>query len=174
MGPSLHSTCGCGDSGDSEEPGPAATSTGVTSDAPPASHDILPGLGCSGGGGEAGTHSQHCLHHPTPPPPKWGASAPGWCEAGRLRHKAMEPSLGFMGVGRSHEGFLLSPSSCPPLQSLLNPPNSSPHPAALQDVALPGCPLRPKRPLQLITPSTPHCSAPNHTIPGNIPPHWKT
>lgn len=64
----------CGDTGDSEEPGPRCH-RGVANEGPPTSHAILPG--CGGGTGS----STQNWHRPPTPPPKWGA--PAWGDAER-------------------------------------------------------------------------------------------
>lgn len=143
----------CGDTGDSEEPGPRCHHRGGKRRA---SH--LPRHPPSGGRG-SGTQNRHRL--PTPPL----ALQHGVMWRGETEARGWRAQPGFMQVGRSQEGFA-APHQ-PPLKSL---PFSAPQIPPPGSCGAAGCgfarlPRYTQRPLQLIAPPAPRCPAPNCTVP---------
>lgn len=156
--------CRCGDTGDSQEPGPRCHHHWGGKQSTSHLPRYPPGAGVRRqGGGATGTQNLHRSPHP-PPSQRWGASALGWSGEGKLRHGEGESQPLFWGGGKVPGGCCSPPKSLP----FSAPPDSSPR-------VLPRCrmwlcqaaSLHPKRLLQLITPPNPRCPAPNHTV---VPP----
>lgn len=173
MGPSFHSSCRCGDTGDSEEPGPHCHRHRCGKRRTSRLPRYPPGAGVQRRGGGKQAPKAGTAFTTTPPPhTKRGASAPAWCEVGKLRHMAREPSLGFVGVGRSQEGVLLSHSSCPPNPSSIPriPPPILPH-CRMWLCQAARYTLRDRYNSSHPPPHAAQCQI---TPPQANPPHWKT
>lgn len=155
--------CRCGDTGDSQEPGPRChhhwggkQSTSHLPRYPPGA-----GVRRQGGGQQA---PKTFTAAPTPPLAKVGSFSPGMVRRGETEARGRGVPALVLGRWEGPRRVLFPPKSLP----FSAPPDSSPR-------VLPRCrmwlcqaaSLHPKRLLQLITPPNPRCPAPNHTV---VPP----
>lgn len=112
--------CRCGDTGDSQEPGPRCHHHWGGKQSTSHLPRYPPGAGVRRRGGG----NRHPKPSPQPPPPpsqRWGASALGWSGEGKLRHGEGESQPLFWGGGKV-------PGGCcsPPNPSLSQPPQIPP------------------------------------------------